>query len=40
MAFKNMGDGWKKVIPRIGAMAGEQGLTRRFGGCDDHGTIT
>jgi uncharacterized protein YndB with AHSA1/START domain len=24
MAFKNMGDGWKKVVPRIGAMAGEQ----------------
>jgi uncharacterized protein YndB with AHSA1/START domain len=23
-AFKNMGDGWKKVVPRIGAMAGEQ----------------
>jgi uncharacterized protein YndB with AHSA1/START domain len=24
MAFRNMGDGWKKVVPRIGAMAGEQ----------------
>jgi uncharacterized protein YndB with AHSA1/START domain len=24
IAFKNMGDGWKKVVPRIGAMAGEQ----------------
>jgi uncharacterized protein YndB with AHSA1/START domain len=24
LAFKNMGDGWKKVVPRIGAMAGEQ----------------
>jgi uncharacterized protein YndB with AHSA1/START domain len=23
-AFKNMGDGWKKVVPRIGALAGEQ----------------
>jgi uncharacterized protein YndB with AHSA1/START domain len=23
-AFRNMGDGWKKVVPRIGAMAGEQ----------------
>jgi uncharacterized protein YndB with AHSA1/START domain len=23
-AFRNMGDGWKKVIPRIGVMAGEQ----------------
>jgi uncharacterized protein YndB with AHSA1/START domain len=23
-AFKNMGDGWKKVVPKIGAMAGEQ----------------
>ena len=23
-AFKNMGDGWKTVVPRIGAMAGEQ----------------
>jgi uncharacterized protein YndB with AHSA1/START domain len=23
-AFKNMGEGWKKVVPRIGAMAGEQ----------------
>jgi uncharacterized protein YndB with AHSA1/START domain len=24
MAFKNMGDGWKKVVPTIGAIAGEQ----------------
>jgi uncharacterized protein YndB with AHSA1/START domain len=24
MAFRNMGDGWKKVVPRIGAIAGEQ----------------
>jgi uncharacterized protein YndB with AHSA1/START domain len=24
LAFKNMGDGWKKVVPTIGAMAGEQ----------------
>ena len=24
MAFKNMGDGWKKVVPTIGAMADEQ----------------
>ena len=24
MAFKNMGDGWKKVVPTIGAVAGEQ----------------
>jgi uncharacterized protein YndB with AHSA1/START domain len=24
LAFKNMGDGWKKVVPRIGALAGEQ----------------
>jgi uncharacterized protein YndB with AHSA1/START domain len=23
-AFKSMGEGWKKVVPRIGAMAGEQ----------------
>jgi uncharacterized protein YndB with AHSA1/START domain len=23
-AFKNMGEGWKKVVPKIGAMAGEQ----------------
>jgi uncharacterized protein YndB with AHSA1/START domain len=23
-AFRNMGEGWKKVVPRIGAMAGEQ----------------
>jgi len=23
-AFKNMSDGWKKVVPRIGAIAGEQ----------------
>jgi len=23
-AFKNMGDGWKKVVPRIGALADEQ----------------
>jgi uncharacterized protein YndB with AHSA1/START domain len=23
-AFKNMGDGWKKVVLRIGAMSGEQ----------------
>ena len=23
-AFKNMGEGWKKVVPRIGAMASEQ----------------
>jgi uncharacterized protein YndB with AHSA1/START domain len=23
-AFKNMGDGWKKVVPTIGAIAGEQ----------------
>ena len=23
-AFTNMSDGWKKVVPRIGAMAGEQ----------------
>ena len=25
MAFRNMGDGWKKVVPRIGEIAGEQG---------------
>jgi uncharacterized protein YndB with AHSA1/START domain len=24
IAFKNMGDGWKKVVPTIGAIAGEQ----------------
>ena len=24
LAFRNMGDGWKKVVPTIGAMAGEQ----------------
>jgi hypothetical protein len=24
LAFTNMGDGWNKVVPRIGAMAGEQ----------------
>jgi uncharacterized protein YndB with AHSA1/START domain len=24
MAFTNMGNGWKKVVPRIGALAGEQ----------------
>lgn len=24
-AFKNMGEGWKKVVPSIGAIAGEQG---------------
>jgi uncharacterized protein YndB with AHSA1/START domain len=24
LAFKNMGDGWKKVLPTIGAIAGEQ----------------
>ncbi len=24
MAFKNMGDGWKQVVPTIGAIAGEQ----------------
>ena len=24
LAFKNMGDGWKKVVPTIGAIAGEQ----------------
>src|SRR3954471_22202858 len=23
-AFKNMGDGWKKVVPKIGTIAGEQ----------------
>jgi uncharacterized protein YndB with AHSA1/START domain len=23
-AFRNMGEGWKKVVPRIGAMAGER----------------
>ena len=23
-AFKNMGDGWKKVVPSLGAIAGEQ----------------
>jgi uncharacterized protein YndB with AHSA1/START domain len=23
-AFKSMGDGWKKVVPTIGAIAGEQ----------------
>ncbi len=24
MAFRNMGEGWKKVVPSIGAIAGEQ----------------
>jgi uncharacterized protein YndB with AHSA1/START domain len=24
MAFKNMGEGWKKVVPSIGVIAGEQ----------------
>jgi hypothetical protein len=24
MAFRNMGDGWKKVVPTIGVIAGEQ----------------
>jgi uncharacterized protein YndB with AHSA1/START domain len=24
LAFKNMGEGWKKVVPSIGAIAGEQ----------------
>jgi uncharacterized protein YndB with AHSA1/START domain len=24
LAFKNMGEGWKKVVPTIGAIAGEQ----------------
>jgi hypothetical protein len=24
MAFKNMSGGWKKVVPTIGAIAGEQ----------------
>jgi uncharacterized protein YndB with AHSA1/START domain len=24
-AFKNMGEGWKKVVPSIGAIAGEEG---------------
>jgi hypothetical protein len=23
-AFTNMSDGWKKVVPRIGAIAGEE----------------
>ena len=23
-AFRNMGEGWKKVVPRIGTIAGEQ----------------
>jgi uncharacterized protein YndB with AHSA1/START domain len=28
-AFKNMGDGWKKVVPDIGAIAGEQGASKK-----------
>jgi uncharacterized protein YndB with AHSA1/START domain len=28
-AFKNMGDGWKKVVPRIGAMSGEQDSSKK-----------
>jgi uncharacterized protein YndB with AHSA1/START domain len=29
MAFKNMGDGWKKVVPTIGAIAAEQGASKK-----------
>ena len=29
-AFKTMSDGWKKVVPGIGNIAGEAGLTRQF----------
>jgi uncharacterized protein YndB with AHSA1/START domain len=28
-AFKNMSEGWKKVIGKIGALSGEQQITRR-----------
>jgi uncharacterized protein YndB with AHSA1/START domain len=29
MAFKNMGDGWKKVVPTIGAIAAEQASSKK-----------
>jgi uncharacterized protein YndB with AHSA1/START domain len=28
-AFKNMGDGWKKVVPSIGAIAAEQAASKK-----------
>ena len=28
-AFKNMGDGWKKVVPAIGAIAAEQAPSKK-----------
>ena len=28
-AFRNMGEGWKKVIPTIGAIAGEQASSKK-----------
>jgi uncharacterized protein YndB with AHSA1/START domain len=29
MAFRNMGGGWKKVVPDIGAIAAEQGASKK-----------
>ena len=29
LAFKNMGDGWKKVVPTIGAIAAEQATSKK-----------
>jgi uncharacterized protein YndB with AHSA1/START domain len=29
VAFKNMGGGWKKVVPAIGAIAAEQGSSKK-----------
>jgi uncharacterized protein YndB with AHSA1/START domain len=29
IAFKNMGGGWKKVVPAIGAIAAEQGSSKK-----------
>jgi uncharacterized protein YndB with AHSA1/START domain len=28
-AFRNMGEGWKKVVPDIGAIAAEQGASKK-----------
>jgi uncharacterized protein YndB with AHSA1/START domain len=30
LAFKNMGEGWKKVVPSIGAIAGEQASSNKL----------
>jgi uncharacterized protein YndB with AHSA1/START domain len=30
LAFKNMGEGWKKVVPSIGAIAGEQAASNKL----------